>query len=94
MAEAKRGRAGEGGGAAAASDIAAMSFEAALAELEQIVKRLEAGQESLEDAIKAYERGAALKRHCEGKLAEAEQRVQMIVERGEGAVETRAMRTE
>ena len=42
-----------------------MSFEDALAELEQIVRRLEAGQVKLDDAILSYERGAQLKRHCE-----------------------------
>ena len=57
------------------ADVGAMSFEDALAELEQIVRGLEGGQQKLEDAIAAYERGAALRRHCEAKLAEAEARV-------------------
>jgi exodeoxyribonuclease VII small subunit len=61
------------------SDIAQMSFEDALAELEQIVKRLEAGSAKLNDAIAAYERGALLKRHCEAKLREAQSRVDKIV---------------
>jgi exodeoxyribonuclease VII small subunit len=60
-------------------EIAAMSFEDALAELEQIVKRLEAGSGKLNDAIVAYERGAMLKRHCEAKLREAQARVDKIV---------------
>jgi exodeoxyribonuclease VII small subunit len=60
-------------------DIAAMSFEAALSELEAIVKRLEAGSTKLDDAISAYERGALLKRHCEAKLREAQSRVDKIV---------------
>jgi len=60
-------------------DIAAMSFEDALAELEGIVRRLEGGQVKLDDAILAYERGAQLKRHCEKKLNEAQQRVDRIV---------------
>jgi len=47
------------------ADIEAMSFEDALAELEQIVRRLEAGQVRLDEAIQCYERGAQLKRHCE-----------------------------
>jgi exodeoxyribonuclease VII small subunit len=59
-----------------------MSFEAALAELETIVKRLEGGQARLEEAIADYERGAALRRHCERKLAEAEAKVQAIVAGG------------
>ncbi len=46
-------------------EIAAMSFEDALAELEQIVRRLEAGQVKLDEAILSYERGAQLKQHCE-----------------------------
>jgi exodeoxyribonuclease VII small subunit len=67
-------------------DIAAMSFEDALAELEQIVRRLEGGQVKLDDAILSYERGAQLKRHCEKKLNEAQQRVDRIVVGPEGAI--------
>ena len=70
------------------ADVAAMSFEDALAELEQIVRRLEGGQVKLDDAIQCYERGAQLKRHCEGKLNEAQQRVDRIVVGPEGAVST------
>jgi exodeoxyribonuclease VII small subunit len=61
------------------ADIVAMSFEEALAELEQIVRRLEGGQVKLDEAILSYERGALLKRHCERKLNEAQQRVDRIV---------------
>ena len=61
------------------ADIAAMSFEDALSELEQIVRRLEAGQVRLDEAIQCYERGAQLKQHCETKLNEAQQRVERIV---------------
>jgi exodeoxyribonuclease VII small subunit len=68
------------------SDIAAMSFEEALAELEQIVRRLEGGQVKLDEAILSYERGALLKRHCEKKLNEAQQRVDRIVIGADGAV--------
>jgi exodeoxyribonuclease VII small subunit len=67
-------------------DIAAMSFEDALAELEQIVRRLEGGQVKLDEAILSYERGAQLKRHCESKLNEAHQRVERIVIGPNGAV--------
>ena len=67
-------------------DLAAMSFEDALAELEQIVRRLEAGQVKLDDAIQSYERGAQLKRHCEQKLNEAQQRVDRIVIGSDGVV--------
>jgi exodeoxyribonuclease VII small subunit len=68
------------------ADIAAMSFEDALAELEQIVRRLEGGQVRLDDAIECYERGAQLKRHCEQKLSEAQQRVDRIVIGADGTV--------
>ncbi len=70
-------------------DVSQMSFEDALAELEQIVRGLEGGQQKLEDAIAAYERGAALRRHCEAKLAEAEARVAAIVEHADGSLGTR-----
>jgi exodeoxyribonuclease VII small subunit len=72
--------------ATVSDDLAAMSFEDALAELEQIVRRLEAGQVKLDDAIRSYERGAQLKRHCEQKLNEAQQRVDRIVIGADGAV--------
>ncbi|HEY2132462.1 MAG TPA: exodeoxyribonuclease VII small subunit [Acetobacteraceae bacterium] len=74
---------------AAAADIASLSFEDALAELDKIVRGLEGGQQKLEDAISAYERGAKLRQHCEAKLAEAEQRVQVIVAAADGAVSLR-----
>jgi len=61
------------------ADIAAMSFEQALSELEQIVGRLESGQAPLEDSIRMYERGAALKAHCEKRLEAARLRVEKIV---------------
>ena len=67
-------------------DIAAMSFEDALAELEQIVRRLEGGQVKLDEAIMSYERGAQLKQHCERKLNEAQQRVDRIVIGPDGAI--------
>ena len=69
--------------------LAALSFEDALAELERIVRGLEGGQQKLEDAITCYERGTALRRHCEAKLAEAEARVQAIVERADGTLSLR-----
>jgi exodeoxyribonuclease VII small subunit len=68
------------------ADIAAMSFEDALAELEQIVRRLEGGQVKLDEAILSYERGAQLKQHCEKKLNEAQQRVDRIVVGPDGAI--------
>lgn len=59
-------------------EIAEMSFEQAMAELEQIVRSLEGGQVDLARSIEAYERGALLKRHCESKLREAEARIERI----------------
>lgn len=61
------------------ADISDLSFEQALAELEQIVARLESGQAPLEDSIRLYERGAALKAHCEARLSAARLRVEKIV---------------
>ncbi len=69
------------------ADIAAMSFEDALAELEAIVRGLEEGKGNLEDAIGAYERGAALKRHCERKLNEAKAKVDKIAIGPDGVAE-------
>lgn len=74
-----------------ADDVTGLSFEEALAELERIVRGLEGGQQKLEEAIIAYERGALLRRHCEAKLAQAEARVQAIVERADGGVALKAM---
>jgi exodeoxyribonuclease VII small subunit len=72
-------------------DVSKMSFEDALSELEQIVRGLEGGQQKLEDAITAYERGAALRKLGEAKLAEAEARVAAIVRTGDGGVTIRPM---
>jgi exodeoxyribonuclease VII small subunit len=71
------------------AEIDAMSFEDALAELEQIVRRLEAGQVKLDEAIRCYERGTRLRRHCEGKLDEAQQRVERIVVGADGVIAAR-----
>ena len=60
-------------------EIASLSFEQALAELERIVAELESGKTDLEKSIDAYERGARLKAHCEAKLKEAQLRVEKIV---------------
>ncbi len=67
-------------------DIAAMSFEDALSELDRIVRALEGGTTKLDDAIAAYERGALLKRHCETKLKEAQARVDRIVLGPDGTI--------
>ncbi|MCR4377178.1 MAG: exodeoxyribonuclease VII small subunit [Rhodospirillales bacterium] len=66
-------------------DIQKLSFEAALAELEAIVRDLDDGRGELEGAIKAFERGTLLKRHCEAKLKEAEARIEKILPGSGGA---------
>lgn len=67
-------------------DVSAMSFEEALAELERIVGTLEKGQVGLEESIAIYERGAALKAHCEQKLKAAQAKIEKIVVTAEGGV--------
>ncbi|MEQ9036859.1 MAG: exodeoxyribonuclease VII small subunit [Silicimonas sp.] len=61
-----------------------MSFEEAMKELESVVAKLESGDVPLEDSIKLYERGAALKEHCQKKLSEAEEKVAQITLDGDG----------
>jgi len=68
----------------AAMPVGDMSFEAALKELETIVGRLEQGEVDLEDSIALYERGQALKGHCEAKLKSAESRLEKIVQGAAG----------
>ncbi len=68
------------------ADIASLSFEESLEQLEEIVRKLEAGQGKLNEAIESYERGAALKRHCEAKLKEAQQKVDRIVTASDGSL--------
>lgn len=65
-------------------DIAALTFEQALAELEGIVARLESGQAPLEDSIQMYQRGSALKAHCESKLNAARLQVEKITKSLDG----------
>ncbi len=60
-------------------DISSLTFEQALAELEKIVAELESGQAPLERSIEMYERGAALRAHCEARLEAARLRVEKIV---------------
>jgi exodeoxyribonuclease VII small subunit len=68
-----------------APEIATLSFEQALAELERIVAELESGQAPLERSIEMYERGAALKAHCERRLEAARLRVEKIIVGAQGA---------
>lgn len=64
---------------AAAPDLAELSFEAALRELETIVAKLEAGEVALEESIDLYQRGAALKAHCQARLDQARLRVESLI---------------
>ena len=66
--------------------VAELSFEAALNELETIVGQLEQGEVDLEDSIALYERGQALKDHCEKKLKSAESRLEKIVRGANGVI--------
>lgn len=68
-----------------------MSFESALKELEAIVSRLEQGDVDLEDSIALYERGQALKAHCEQKLRSAESRLEKIVQGPKGSAGAEAI---
>lgn len=69
-------------------DITKLSFEDALGELETIVRDLESGSRKLDEAIDAYERGASLKKHCEGKLSEAQTRIDKISLSPDGTMQT------
>lgn len=63
---------------AAADTAAPPKFEHALAELERLVQSMEGGQLPLEESLEAYRRGMELLKHCQGQLAEAEQRIQVL----------------
>jgi exodeoxyribonuclease VII small subunit len=71
------------------AEIAALSFDAAFAELRQAIEELEAGGLALEETIRRTERAVALQRHCERLLSEAELRVKQLVARPGGGLETR-----
>ena len=59
-------------------DINTLSFEEALKELGQIVTRLENGESTLDETVKDYERGTALRQHCEAKLRDAQTKIEQI----------------
>lgn len=61
-----------------------LSFESAMAELETIVRDLETGKSPLDQSIAAYERGVALKKHCEKKLREAQSKIEKITVNNDG----------
>ncbi len=66
-------------------DIAELTFEQALEQLDGIVEKLETGNVSLEDSINIYTRGTALKQHCEGKLKDAQAKIEKITLNDKGA---------
>jgi exodeoxyribonuclease VII small subunit len=71
-------------------DLSALTFEAAMKELETIVRALEAGNSDLDKAIHDYQRGTALKEHCLKKLSEAKLKVEQIQVKADGSVSTSA----
>lgn len=70
------------------TDVSTLSFEAAMAELEEVVRKLESGSVALEESIALYERGALLKAHCDARLRAAEEKVDLIRARDGMAVAT------
>jgi len=62
----------------AAAPVDSLSFEQAMDELDQLVRRMESGELSLDDSIAAYRRGAELARYCQGRLANAEQEIRQL----------------
>ena len=71
-----------------------LSFEQALVELENIVTSLENGKAPLEDSISSYERGIALKKHCEKKLNEAQEKIEKITIGSDGVPTATPFETE
>lgn len=69
-------------------DVEKLGFEEALAELEKVVRQLESGSADLNTSISAYERGMALKKHCEAKLKEVQSRIEKITISADGKVST------
>ena len=65
------------------ADTSIKDFEAAIAELEGIVKKLEEGDLPLEQSLALYERGVTLSRFCHKRLEDAERRIEILTERGE-----------
>ena len=65
-----------------------ISFEDALAELEEIVRKIDTGQENLADAVDSFERGVLLKKHCEKMLKDAKLKIEKITSSSEGKINT------
>lgn len=72
--------------ASAAINVTSLSFEAAMSELEAIVRDMESGKTGLEDAIAAYERGVSLKNHCQKRLNDAQMRIEQITKNADGTL--------
>lgn len=64
-----------------------MSFEEAIAELEQIVRKIDTGSENLADAVSSFEKGVKLKKHCENLLKDAKLRIEKITKNASGAID-------
>ena len=73
----------------AADNDATPDFEASLEELEALVERLEQGDLPLEESLRSFERGVALTRQCQGALASAQQKVEILLAQGQGGAERR-----
>jgi exodeoxyribonuclease VII small subunit len=71
--------------------ITTLTYEAALAELDTLITKLEGGSIALEEAIGAYERGVVLAQHCADLLARTEQRVKQLVVSASGAIGERPL---
>ena len=71
-------------------DIKELSFEEALTKLEEIIRELETGKAPLEKSINYYERGVALKEHCESKLKQAQKRIEKISLEDSGEITSQA----
>lgn len=71
-----------------------MSFEQALSELEQIVRKLESGQGELDQSIEDYTKGTALKNHCQKKLEDARLKVEKLIKQPDGSLTSETFNTE
>ena len=71
--------------ATAETDVSQLSFEAALARLEEIVRTLEKGEAPLDKSIELYQEGDRLRRHCEARLKDAQARIEQIAFGSDGA---------
>ena len=76
------------------SDIAELSFEEALSELEKIISKLEDGKVSLEESIDIYTRGSNLRAHCESKLKLAKEKIEKIIPLEDGSLDSESIEIE